>query len=63
MANSLNKDLTNKVVKVKDQKESFVCESGFGCLPTTNGQKIFGYWFDSKEKDMISGYCVEEAVE
>jgi hypothetical protein len=47
MSNALNKDLTGKTVWVETSSgelRAFICEDGFGCKPTTNGQKIYGHW-------------------
>ena len=40
-------------------RDGFMCETGFGCHPMTNGEKIFGYWVSNKESDVIGGSDVE----
>jgi hypothetical protein len=74
MSNALRTDLTGKTVRVatkylncmalirgKDAKPDnrFVCESGFGCSPITNGRTIYGYWLFDNERDCIRGDWVE----
>lgn len=61
MANKLNIDLTNKMV-IDGQGKKFVCESGFGCKPTTAGGKIYGYWINkdmTKTDGVIRGELVK----
>ncbi len=63
--NYLRKDLKGKTVLVneknfdekyhKDISEGFMCEDGNGCFQGTFGEKIYGYWVSTKEKDVISG--------
>lgn len=67
--NNLYLDLTGKEVRVypnrfkkefhKDIKDGFKCEDGFGCHPQTNGEKIYGYWIATNERDVIGGRDVE----
>ena len=66
--NALNKNLKGKTVWVKKNGElrAFICESGFGCSPNTNGRKIFGKWEAMTingrpcgKEEMIYGHEVE----
>jgi len=72
MANSLDLDLTGKIVRikkvaVKDEFQNsdlrFRCQGGFGCKPHTNGTKIFGTWLMDGEEDWVRGWNVEAIVE
>jgi hypothetical protein len=62
MANSLNQDLHNKKVELKNGS-IFFCESGFGCFPHTIGKKIFGDFLPSEVSGAISGYDVKKIIE
>jgi hypothetical protein len=68
--NNLRIDITNKVVivdkkfvkpEVKDRR--FLCEGGFGCLPQTNGESIYGKWLVDNEEDLIRGRWIESLDE
>ncbi len=71
--NYLRAELTGKTVSVikshfdekfqKDIEQGFVCEAGNGCHSFTFGEKIFGYWVATKEKDTITGRDVESIIE
>ena len=69
MSNKLNLDLSNRVVLVGKEflndevtDRRFICESGFGIHPFTNGTKIFGRWLCDNEKGCINGYSIEKLV-
>jgi hypothetical protein len=70
MANSLNEDVTNKVVILSSEyyvgsvdKRRFLCESGFGCVPFTMGGAIFGTFLSDGEKCRVEGYQIERLCE
>jgi hypothetical protein len=75
MANSLNKDLTNKTVVISgkylcerlknasERERAFVVKSGFGASPSTMGSALLGEWLADGEKDRVEGHMVEKLYE
>lgn len=67
MGNSLNIDLKNKWVVLKQEffkkglkaeENLFFCENGFGCNSYTSGTAVFGKFQDNEEA-RISGYDID----
>ncbi len=72
MGNKLKIDVTGKRIVVKDglynvgsseADRTFLCENGFGCVPYTSGQAIFGRFVESGIKCRIEGYEIEKLAE
>lgn len=68
MANTLNMDLTGKVVILRKgffregleaTDHPFLCEGGFGCLGYTEGRMLAGTFISDGEETAVSGYDVE----
>jgi post-segregation antitoxin (ccd killing protein) len=65
--NNLKIDLTGKVVVVMkkyykgdERARRFLCEGGFGCSPSTNGNAIGGTFLIDGERARIEGWQVEK---
>jgi hypothetical protein len=66
MGNSLNEDLTGKVVFFKQstlsvtaEEHPFLAEGGFGCHPHTSGTALVGTFLSDGEEVRMDGYMVE----
>ena len=62
--NHLNLNLKDMTVIMdkkhyKDKTNEFICKSGFGCSPNTNGTKIFGRWLSDNTEDCVRGEFVK----
>lgn len=75
MANSLDTDLTGKLVVVEDDaywgNEGALVnrifrvdpkDGGFGAKPYTSGRAIFGHWVNSGRVARIEGWTVERVI-
>lgn len=67
MANTLNADLTDKVVvlssdyiKGDERARRFLVTGGFGALPHTSGNALVGTFLIDGEKARMEGYMVEK---
>lgn len=65
--NSLNINLTGKVVVVKsecyhgdERGRRFLCLGGFGCHPDTMGTAVSGMFLIDGERTRIEGYEIEK---
>lgn len=69
MVNNLNMELAGKVIVILPkylkpkyhaiEERLFLCKSGFGCHPDTNGRAVFGTYLKDGESTRIEGYWVE----
>ena len=58
MAKKLQENLTEKYVILTNNR-MFFCKSGYGIVPNSNGNKIFGIFMDSNEPATVKRYEVE----
>lgn len=62
MANSLNIDITDKIVVLNpiyyDQPYLFHAEGGFGCSPNTSGNCVGGFFLVDNERARVEGYQI-----
>jgi hypothetical protein len=71
MANSLDQDLTGKVVLIRKDvlkpewhyDRRFLVKGGFGALPHTMGKALMGTFLVDGESCRMSGWDVESVVE
>lgn len=66
MANTLEKDLTGRVVIFKQEclriravDNPFRVDGGFGAKPFTNGSALMGEWLADGEHDRMEGHMVD----
>lgn len=63
MANALGIDITGKTVIVRGRRfRVSEPDGGFGALPFTSGQAVFGVWLDgpaSGKKERVEGFDIE----
>lgn len=69
MANGMNQDITGKYIILRKSAMApayqdmtwrvFYALGGFGCLPDTMGNGVFGWYVRDKEEARVEGYDVE----